>query len=183
MIKLSNVLKRDHPMTRQEDWIIEAIFYSVLFAVGLIILVICILSAGDTQWVILVFTTINPISIWIIAIPLLILEHFMSGYIYIRRFNKALRYGTRFEGRIIQRLEAVRGMQRRYPEYQLVVRLNNGQVVDSPIYTSISPSYQECSVYLYKNKYYFTGFKYVPGNAISNMEFWFDKEKESKNLQ
>lgn len=179
MIKISNVLKRDHTLTRQEEWICEARGYAIVYAVVVILLVVCALIVGGLQELTFVFTTLNPISICLVLAALLIFLHFLDGYSYLRRLNKAIKHGVRYDGTIAE----IRSEEIQYGIvfYQLGVRLDNGKFVDSPIYKSISPHYEICTVYLYKKKYYFSEFRASPKATLSYLEFWADRATEKMN--
>lgn len=157
MIKISNVLQRDHPLTRQENWICQARFFAMLYPIGIVILSVYILVTEGLCELIRLFTSVNLISIDLVLIPLFILSHFLSGYRYLKNLNLAIEHGICFEGVIIER----RHRRTRYQVfYQFGVGLDNGLFVDTPIYKEHLDRYKYCDVYLYKKKYYFTDYRF-----------------------
>lgn len=145
MIKISNVLERDHPLTRQEEWICEARLFAVLYPFGVAVMGIYLLVTEGLHETVRLFTTVNGISITLILIPLLILSHFLSGYRYLKNLNQAVEHGIRYEGVIIERR---RRKTRHQAYYQFGVGLDNGLFVDTPIYTEHLDRYKYCDVYL-----------------------------------
>ena len=160
MIKLSNVLKNDHPLTRYEETIIDTLIFAALFAVGLIILIIYMLFAEGLQKTISVFSTINGVSLSLLVIFLLLIHQFLYGCRYIRRHNKAIQNGVRYQGIVIEKFVFSWGA-RHQSQYRFAVQLDNGKIVKTPIYTTIDVPFNGCDVYLYKRKYYFTEFSWI----------------------
>lgn len=160
MLRLSNVFKRDHPLTPCEEYILDVPKEAILSAFVII--------AAGFRWaiktsikeIIALFTAINFVTLGLFLWSFYLMCKFLRGWFYIKKFNNAIQNGTHFEGIIIERRKKMRGWRGfRYPIYQLGVQLDNGDTIDSPVYKKISPNYQKCDVYFYQKRYFFTEFR------------------------
>lgn len=165
---IKNALHSETPQTSAENCMILSMEYAVFFVVILIIIFLWFLIDYGTDGILVFGYT--WISFSAICIPILIIL-FLRGYLYVICFEKAVRNGTKLQGKIIRKKLHIHGGASRYTSYHIWIELDNGKVIKSPRYIYYPESYQLCDAYLYHGRYYFTEFRYSNG------------EKSWKNLK
>ena len=147
----------DKPQTTAEHCMTLPLKLLIFLSLPLLFVFVC--SGMEGMWYIRVmFGGTYPIMIALLLLMALI---FLHGYLYAVRLEKAVRKGTRFQGKIIKE-KRIRhgGVKNSYYTYQIWVTLDDGNVVKSPSYMRYEKSYQTCEVYLYHRRYYFTNFRH-----------------------
>ena len=159
MLTIRDVLQRNHPLTDHEYSIIMAAWMAAITAVGVVLLVICMLLSEPTEEVAEIFFTINGVTVAAAIWGLLLLMVFLSGVHYLHRHNRAVQYGELHEGHVVEHEQCFVGA-RSPMKHKYKIRLEDGTVIRSPSFVDVPDPFRSCSVYYYKRRYYLTGFQW-----------------------
>jgi len=159
MIALKDVFRKNHPITIYENSIIDATVIFVFTSIALLIIFIYILIENGIKEAISVFTTINGISIGIIIWTLIIANMFFSGIRFIHRHNKAIKNGEHYEGIVKERKYQFVGTKSS-TRYRFIIEIDCGKIIKTPTFIDVPEPFRYCSVYHYKNRYYFSDFRW-----------------------
>ena len=161
MVTVRDVLENGHPTTKYESSILLAFRMMLMLIVFLIIAFIVLLNENGIQGVTDTLFTFNAVSAAILIWILLTAAVFLSGVRYIRRLNRAVQRGIRYEGCVVEKRRLFSGAKSPV-KHRCRIQIDGGTIVKTPVFYDIPDSFRYCSVYYYKKKYYFTDFRWFP---------------------
>ena len=157
MITLTDVLKRNHPLTVYEDSIINCVIACLITFVVVLFSFIYILIENGIKELVSVISTINGISVSLAVWLFILICMFLSGVGYIVRHNKAVKKGIRYSGTVVERKHYFTGA-RSPVKHRFAIQIDTGKIIKSPVYIDVPEPFKYCDVYFYRKKYYFSGF-------------------------
>lgn len=157
MIKLTDILKQNHPLNIYENSINNCIIYSLITVAVTLISGIYILTEYGFRELVSVISTVNAVSVSFTIWLLILISMFMSGLSYVIRHNNAVKKGICYSGKVVKHTKWCTGAKSP-TKHRFEIQISNEKIVRTPVYVEVPNPFRYCDVYYYKKKYYFTEF-------------------------